>query len=840
MSLLGSICSLLFSCLSMQVIWSENNFRKRGSLSCRIAIVLFFLYWILCNGIFPCTLKIAISGHAWKLQNRKPYERRNVSPFIGHSAIMSGSSQMSKSSLPSFHPKYRSVSSNSGTNSPSHTSRNEKVPQYLSSQRVFRINKNAANINGNLRAHSEDGAVLETRDSSSQASALQSTPLLDKISSPRDLKKLSVKELSELANEVRWNVIHSVSQTGGHLSASLGVVEVTLALHYVFNTPDDRLVWDVSHQAYPHKIITGRRFQMGTVRQQNGLSGFCRRSESEYDCFGAGHSSTSISAAQGFAVGRQLLSNKNSNHCIAVIGDGAITGGMAFEAMNYIGHLRSKVLVILNDNGQVSLPTGSASAGGTGPTGALSSYTARLLTSHGFQNFREAAKRVTKLFPEYIQETAAKLDEFGRGIVTGGTLFEELGFYYVGPLDGHDIEGLVAVLKNIKESGSSKPVLLHIKTDKGFGYDPAMAAADKMHGVVKFDVVTGKQRKSPAISPSLTKVFSDTLIDIAAEDKRVVAVTAAMPGGTGVSEFGKHYPDRTFDVGIAEQHAVTFCGGLALEGLKPFCCIYSTFLQRAYDQVIHDVVLQQLPVRFILDRAGMVGADGATHQGSFDLAYLGTLPNIIIMSPSDEIELMNMIQTAYETNDFPTAVRYPRGNGYGLEYLKEKFGYNIEVMPKQGVALEIGKGRIMRTARQDAKFKIAVLSLGSRLAASIDAAQQIESENSDASVTVADARFMRPLDIDLIRELAKNHDFLITIEEGAIGGFSSHVLHFMALDGLLENTRIKVRPLVLPDKFIEHGSQDQQYEEAGLTSSHISNTIRRMINKDAIPIVQTS
>ncbi|KAF8822756.1 1-deoxy-D-xylulose-5-phosphate synthase [Cardiosporidium cionae] len=651
---------------------------------------------------------------------------------------------MSEPTFPYYHSDYRPLSSDSGPEFSN--SLIKKVPSSLSSQRKFGINKNTANIKGNLRAHNEDEIAVETQDTFHGASSLRNTPLLDKISSPHDLKKLTLKELSELANEVRWDVIHSVSQTGGHLSASLGVVEVTLALHYVFNTPDDRLVWDVSHQAYPHKvwhsckdnmftlcvIITGRRFQMGTVRQHNGLSGFCKRSESEYDCFGAGHSSTSISASQGFA------------NCI---GDGAITGGMAFEAMNYIGHLRSKVLVILNDNGQVSLPTGSSSAGGTGPTGALSSYTARLLTSHGFQNFREAAKRVTKLFPEYIQE-----------------------------------------------SGNSKPVLLHIKTDKGFGYNPAMTAADKMHGVVKFDVMTGKQKKKPAISPSLTKIFSDTLIKIAAEDKRVVAITAAMPGGTGVAEFGKHYPDRTFDVGIAEQ------------------------------------------VKFILDRAGMVGADGATHQGSFDLTYLGTLPNIIIMAPSDEIELMNMIQTAYETDDSPTVVRYPRGNGYGLEYLKEKFGYNVEVMPKQGVALKIGKGRIMRSAQQDAKFKVAILSLGSRLAASLDAAQQIESENLDASVTVADARFMRPLDIDLIRELAKKHEFLIIIEEGAIGGFSSHVLHFMALDGLLENTSIKIRPLVLPDKFIEHGSQDEQYEEAGLTSSHISNTIRRMICKDAVPV----
>ncbi|CEM35238.1 unnamed protein product [Vitrella brassicaformis CCMP3155] len=665
-----------------------------------------------------------------------------------------------------------------------------------------------------------------------------STPLLDRVRSPSDMTGMSLPELKQLANEVRWEVIKTVSQTGGHLSASLGVVELTVALHHVFDAPDDRIVWDVSHQAYCHKILTGRRDRMLTIRKKDGLSGFAKRSESPFDAFGAGHSSTSISAAQGMSVGRSLQFKKRNN-CVAVIGDGAITGGMAYEAMNNCGYLKSRMIVILNDNGQVSLPTGTASAGGTDPAGALSGYTARLLSSQRFKNFREVAKGFSKLFPEPIQDVSARLDEYARGFVSGerATLFEELGFYYVGPVDGHDLDNLVPILRNFKTTDTTKPIVLHVKTDKGYGYPPAMKASDKMHGVGPFDIATGKQHKPKTVAPSYTSIFADTLIGLAAEDPKVVAITAAMPGGTGVAQFAKKFPQRTFDVGIAEQHAVTFAAGLACEGIKPFCAIYSTFLQRAYDQVIHDCVLQRLPVRFILDRAGLVGADGATHHGSFDLAYLGTLPDLVIMAPSDEVELMNHIQTAYEIDDKPSAVRYPRGNGYGLEYLNKHFNYGLDEMPTKGTAVPIGKGRIIKEANEDAPSKVAILSIGTRLSAAIEAAHALESENPDLGVTVADARFMRPLDIDLIRRLARTHRAMVTVEEGSVGGFGDHVLHFMALDGLLDDGRCKVRPLVLPDRFIEAGSQHEQYDDAGLNSPHIVNTVKRLVDMKTVPIM---
>merc|ERR1719454_2636695 len=569
-----------------------------------------------------------------------------------------------------------------------------------------------------------------------------------------------IKELKQLAHELRWETINAVSKTGGHLGSSLGVVELTVALHYVFNTPDDPVIWDVSHQVYPHKILTGRRERMSTLRQAGGISGFAKRSESEYDYFGAGHSTTSISAALGAAVAFDLQGRQRN--AVAVIGDGAITGGMAYEAMNNAAYLNSRVIVVYNDNGQVSLPTGTPSAGGTVPAGSLSAYTSRLIASKPFQTFRDTAKTINKLFPEGLQRANAKIDEYARGMVSGGTLFEELGFSYVGPVDGHDLDNLVPILEDIRDRDSNKPVLLHIKTDKGKGYPPAEAASDKYHGVPKFDVASGKKAVSSSSAPSYTAVFADTLVDIAAEDRSVVAITAAMPGGTGVDRFGKRFPKRTFDVGIAEQHAVTFAAGMATEGLKPFCAIYSTFLQRAYDQVIHDVAIQKIAVRFILDRAGLVGNDGPTHHGSFDLAYLGCIPGLAILAPSDEVELQNMVQTVYEMDDRPSCLRYPRGSALGIDKLNDLFGYNIEKVPEKGEALPMGKGRIIKTLPERA----------------------VEASDPTIGVTVADARWMKPLDTELITKLVAEHDVLITIEEGSIGGFGDHVLHYLALNGL--------------------------------------------------------
>eukprot|EP00903_Cladosiphon_okamuranus_P017874 g16447.t1 len=666
-----------------------------------------------------------------------------------------------------------------------------------------------------------------------------SKPLLDSVQSPADMKRFTITELKQLAYELRWETLEAVSKTGGHLGSSLGVIELTVALHYVFEAPEDKITWDVSHQVYPHKILTGRRDRMHTLRQSGGLSGFAKRSESEYDCFGAGHSSTSISSAMGMSVGKSQL-GKRRNNCVAVIGDGAITGGMAFEAMNCAGYLGVRHVVILNDNGQVSLPTGTHSAGGVVPAGALSSYTGRLMSSRSFKSVRDVAKAFNKLLPSNIQNVNAKIDEYARGMMSGGTLFEELGYYYVGPVDGHDLVNLVPILENIRDKKDDKPVLLHIRTEKGMGYPPAMAASDKYHGVAKFNVATGKQHKGSSANPSLTSVFANTLIDIATEDRSVVGITAAMPGGTGMDMFGRRFPKRTYDVGIAEQHAVTFAAGMAVEGLKPFCCVYSTFMQRAYDQVMHDVVVQKLPVRMILDRAGLVGNDGPTHHGSFDLTYLGTLPHIVIMAPSDEVELMNMIQTAYTIDNQPSVVRYPRGTGYGLEKLNSLFGYELDEMPSKGEQLEIGKGRIVRRPRASARQKAVILSLGTRLAPSLEAARQLEADNPDMGVTVADARFMKPLDVDLIRRLAGEHDAMLTVEENAVGGFGAHVLHFMVLDGLMDDGNLKMRPMVLPDTFIEAGTQTEQYEEAGLSAGHIRASVLRLFDQTPVPTLSAS
>lgn len=520
-------------------------------------------------------------------------------------------------------------------------------------------------------------SLLDTKtDSGPPYSGPASKPILDSVKFPSDMNRLNMSELKQLAHELRWEVIEAVSKTGGHFSSSLGVIELTTALHYVFDMPEDDIIWDVAHQCYPHKMLTGRRDRFPTLRQLNGISGFCKRKESEYDSFGAGHSSTSISAAQGMSVAKSTL-NKRRNNCIAVIGDGAITGGMAYEAMNNAGYLSSRMIVVLNDNGQVSLPTGTQSAGGVRPASQLSAYTSNLLVSKPFQDFRDFAKSFNRLLPENVQDVNKRIDEYARGVVTGGTLFEELGFFYVGPIDGHDLENMVPILEKLRDSDSNKPVLLHIKTTKGYGYPPAMAASDRMHGVAKFDIATGVQVKGKAAAPSFTSIFANSLIDAATEDRAVVGITAAMPGGTGMDIFGRRFPKRTFDVGIAEQHAVTFAAGMACEGLKPFCCIYSTFMQRGYDQVVHDVAIQNLPVRMILDRAGVVGNDGPTHHGCYDLAYLGCIPNLTIMSPSDEIELRNMVATCAGFDDGPTVLRYPRGVGYGADKLQDLFGYEL-------------------------------------------------------------------------------------------------------------------------------------------------------------------
>jgi len=599
-------------------------------------------------------------------------------------------------------------------------------------------------------------------------------------------------DLPQLATELRTELIDAVSQTGGHLGAGLGVVELTVALHYVFNTPDDKVIWDVGHQAYPHKIITGRRDRIRTLRQEGGLSGFTKRDESEYDPFGAAHSSTSISAGLGMAVGRDLKGG--TNNVIAVIGDGAMSAGMAYEAMNNAGALDARLIVILNDNDMSIAP----------PSGAMSHYLARLASGKTYQGIRDFGKKLTSYLGKRMDRAVTRAVEHARGYVTGGTLFEEMGFFHIGPIDGHNLEHLVPVLRNVRDHITG-PVLIHVVTQKGKGYAPAEAAADKYHGVNKFDVISGAQAKAPANAPAYTKVFAESLIQEAKLDDRIVAITAAMPSGTGLDLFGEAFPTRTFDVGIAEQHAVTFAAGLATEGLKPFTAIYSTFLQRAYDQVVHDVAIQKLPVRFPIDRAGYVGADGPTHCGAFDITYLASLPNFVVMAAADEAELRHMVRTAADYDEGPISFRYPRGNGVGVE------------MPERGKFLEIGKGRIVKEGT-----KIALLSLGTRLADCLAAAEELDA--AGLSTTVADARFAKPLDVDLLRRLAREHEVLITVEEGSIGGFGSHVLHQLAHDGLLDNG-LKVRPLVLPDEFTDHGKPEKMYARAGLDAAGIVRTV---------------
>ena len=626
------------------------------------------------------------------------------------------------------------------------------------------------------------------------------TPLLDQVKFPADLRKLHKNQLRQFADELRAEVIDAVSQTGGHLGSGLGVVELTTAIHYVFNTPDDKLVFDVGHQCYPHKVITGRRDRIRTLRQGGGLSGFTKRSESEYDPFGAAHAATSISAALGFARARDHQGKKN--HAIAVIGDGSMSAGMAYEGLNNAGSLGAKFIVILNDNDMSIAP----------PVGAMSAYLARASSGRAYQKVRRIGKQFLKRLPPALYEKLARAEEFGRGMVTGGTLFEELGFYYVGPIDGHNLDQLVPILENVRDMEDG-PVLVHVVTKKGKGYAPAEEAEDKGHGVVKFDVVSGKQHKAASNAPAYQKVFAQALIKEAEKDPKIVAITAAMPSGTSLDMFAKAFPDRCYDVGIAEQHAVTFAAGLAADGMKPFCAIYSTFLQRGYDSVQHDVDLQNLPVRFPMDRAGLVGADGATHAGAFDLAYLGCLPNMVIMASADEAELVHMTATAAAYDEGPIAYRYPRGEGVGVD------------LPSVGKVLELGKGRIIREGS-----KVAILSLGTRLAEAVTAADTLETLG--LSATVADARFAKPLDHDLIRQLARHHELIVTIEEGSRGGFGAWVLHFMAEDGLLD-AGVKVRTMTLPDRYQDHNSPAKMYDEARLNAPHIVETVMRALGRSA-------
>jgi len=626
------------------------------------------------------------------------------------------------------------------------------------------------------------------------------TPLLDRIEVPADLRKLPESDLQQVADELRAELIDAVSITGGHFGAGLGVVELTVGLHYVFDTPHDRLIWDVGHQAYPHKILTGRRDRIRTIRQGGGLSGFTKRSESEYDPFGAAHSSTSISAGLGMAVARDFKREKRD--VIAVIGDGAMSAGMAYEAMNNAGSMDSRLIVILNDNDMSIAP----------PVGAMSAYLSRVLSSKSFLSLRHLASEAARHLPKRLEHMARRAEELARSFVTGGTLFEELGFYYVGPIDGHNLDHLLPVLKNVRDSSETGPVLIHVVTEKGHGYLSAEQADDKWHSVAKFDVVTGAQAKSSSKAPSYTSVFAKSLIKHAESDERIVAITAAMPSGTGLNLFGDKFPKRTFDVGIAEQHAVTFAAGMATEGMKPFAAIYSTFLQRAYDQIVHDVAIQKLPVRFVIDRAGLVGNDGQTHAGSFDVAYLGVLPGFIIMAAGDEAELVHMVATCVAIDDAPSAVRFPRGDGVGVE------------LPEVGVPLEIGRGRIVREGTT-----IALLNFGGRLHECLKAAQELGAYG--LSTTVADARFAKPLDTDLINRLVREHEVVITIEEGSIGGFGTHVLHHLAMSGQLDHG-LKIRPMVLPDLFLDHDSQGAQYDAAGLNARHIVATALAALGRE--------
>ncbi len=626
------------------------------------------------------------------------------------------------------------------------------------------------------------------------------TPLLDTVRTPEELRRLSPADLRQLADELREETISAVSVTGGHLGAGLGVVELTAALHYVFDTPRDVLIWDVGHQAYPHKILTGRRDRIRTLRQGGGLSGFTKRSESEYDPFGAAHSSTSISAALGFAVANKLADKPG--RAIAVIGDGAMSAGMAYEAMNNARQAGNRLIVILNDNDMSIAP----------PVGALSAYLAKIVSSRPFLSMRGFAKRVAKRLPRPIHDFAKRSEEYARGMATGGTLFEELGFYYVGPVDGHNLDHLLPILENVRDSDHG-PILIHVVTQKGKGYAPAEAAADKYHGVQKFDVISGVQAKAPPGPPSYTGVFADALVAEAKRDKTICAITAAMPSGTGLDKFGKAFPERSFDVGIAEQHAVTFAAGLAAQGYRPFCAIYSTFLQRAYDQVVHDVAIQNLPVRFAIDRAGLVGADGSTHAGSFDITYLATLPNMVVMAAADEAELVHMVHTAALHDSGPIALRYPRGNGVGVK---------IPATPER---LPIGKGRVVREGKT-----VAILSLGTRLAEALKAAEQLEAQG--LSTTVADLRFAKPLDETLIEKLLTSHDVAVTIEEGAIGGLGAHVLTMASDHGLIDNG-LKLRTLRMPDIFQEHDKPEKQYSEAGLDAEAIVATVLAALHRNS-------
>ncbi|RCV09912.1 hypothetical protein SETIT_2G068200v2 [Setaria italica] len=684
-------------------------------------------------------------------------------------------------------------------------------------RRQFQVRASAAAKSSSVGA--DDGKMMVPKEEPSSSpwkvdfsGEKPATPLLDTVNYPAHMKNLTTLELEQLAAELRAEVVHTVSKTGGHLSSSLGVVELAVALHHVFDTPDDKIIWDVGHQAYPHKILTGRRSRMHTLRQTSGLAGFPKRDESPHDAFGAGHSSTSISAALGMAVARDLLGR--NNHVISVIGDGAMTAGQAYEAMNNSGYLDANMIVVLNDNKQVSLPTATLD-GPSKPVGALSRALTRLQSSTKLRRLREAAKAVTKQIGGPAHDVAAKVDEYARGMISasGSTLFEELGLYYIGPVDGHNVEDLVTIFEKVKAMPAPGPVLIHIVTEKGKGYPPAEAAADRMHGVVKFDPATGRQFKSKSPTLPYTQYFAESLIREAEADDKVVAIHAAMGGGTGLNHFQKRFPERCFDVGIAEQHAVTFAAGLAAEGLKPFCAIYSSFLQRGYDQVVHDVDLQRLPVRFALDRAGLVGADGPTHCGAFDVAYMACLPNMVVMAPADESELMHMVATATAIDDRPSCFRFPRGNGIGA------------ALPpgNKGSPLEIGKGRVLVGGN-----RVALLGYGSMVQACLKAAEALKEHN--VYITVADARFCKPLDTGLIRELAAEHEVLITAEEGSIGGFGSHVAHYLSLAGLLDGN-LKLRSMFLPDRYIDHGAPQDQMEEAGLTPRHIAATVLSLLGR---------
>ena len=626
------------------------------------------------------------------------------------------------------------------------------------------------------------------------------TPLLNKINTPHDLRDVVESDLPQVADELRAEMVDAVSQTGGHLGAGLGVVELTVAIHHVFNTPHDRLIWDVGHQCYPHKILTGRRDRIRTLRQKDGLSGFTKRAESEYDPFGAAHSSTSISAGLGMAVGSELAGE--TRNVISVIGDGAMSAGMAFEALNNAGALDARLIVILNDN-DMSIAQ---------PTGAMSAYLARLATGRTYMGMRELGKKMTAYLGKTIDRAITRAVEHARGYVTGGAMFEELGLYHIGPIDGHDLSTLVPVLRNVRDNAKG-PVLIHCVTRKGKGYAPAEAAADKYHGVSKFDVITGAQAKATPNAPSYTTVFGQSLVQEAGYDDKIVGITAAMPSGTGIDIFGEAFPDRTFDVGIAEQHAVTFAAGMATEGLKPFCAIYSTFLQRAYDQVVHDVAIQNLPVRFAIDRAGYVGADGPTHAGSFDTTYLATLPNFVVMAASDEAELKHMVRTAAAYNNGPISFRYPRGEGVGVD------------MPERGEILEIGKGRIVKEGN-----RVAILSFGTRLKESVLAAEELD--GCGLSTTVADARFAKPLDTDMIDDLARNHDVLITVEEGAVGGFGSHVAQHLSESGALDTGALRFRSLFMPDTYMDQAGPDLMNTQAGLDAKGIVQTVFSALGKE--------